>query len=108
MKNLTRRQHEIYAFLKLNQDEFPWPPTLSELCDAMGMKSKGSMHAQVQALIDAGLVEPMSGKKRGIRLTGVKTNTEIAIAVLNNHNMIEEAKALQELTKNCPCRDCAK
>jgi repressor LexA len=71
---LTRRQQEIYEFLVENADRFPHPPTLAELCDAMNLSSRGSMHKQVQALIEAGLVEPMNGQRRGIRLT----RTEIA------------------------------
>lgn len=66
---LTRRQQEIYEFLVENADRFPHPPTLAELCDAMNLSSRGSMHKQVQALIEAGLVEPMNGQRRGIRLT---------------------------------------
>ena len=65
---LTRRQQEIYDYLKENGYLFQHPPTLSELCTAMGLSSRGSMHKQIQALIDAGLVEPMDNKKRGIRL----------------------------------------
>jgi repressor LexA len=33
------------------------------------MKSRGSLHKQIQALVDAGLIEPANGKQRGIRLT---------------------------------------
>ncbi|KHF24461.1 transcriptional repressor LexA [Solemya velum gill symbiont] len=66
---LTRRQQEIYDFLFNNQEQFEHPPTLSELCTAMGLSSRGSMHKQVQALIEAGLVEPMNNQRRGIRLT---------------------------------------
>jgi repressor LexA len=67
--NLTRRQQEIYEFLLDNLDTFPHPPTLDELCDALGLKSRGSLHKQIQALIEAGLVEPMNNLRRGIRLT---------------------------------------
>lgn len=66
---LTRRQREIFDFLREHADQFPHPPTLSELCDAMGLSSKGSMHKQIQALIEAGLVEPMNNLRRGIRLS---------------------------------------
>jgi repressor LexA len=65
---LTRRQLEIYEFLKTRLDDFAHPPTLDELCDALGLSSRGSLHKQVQALIDAGLVEPMNHLRRGIRL----------------------------------------
>ncbi|MCG8429340.1 MAG: transcriptional repressor LexA, partial [Chromatiales bacterium] len=66
---LTRRQQEIYEYLQSHLHEFPHPPTLDELCNALGMSSKGSLHKQIQALIEAGLVEPMNNKRRGIRLT---------------------------------------
>lgn len=65
---LTRRQQEIYDYLREHLDEFPHPPTLDELCDALGLSSRGSLHKQIQALIEAGLVEPMNNLRRGIRL----------------------------------------
>lgn len=65
---LTRRQQEIYDFLRASAISQGHPPTLSELCHQMGLSSKGSMHKQVQALVDAGLVEPMNNQRRGIRL----------------------------------------
>lgn len=67
--NLTRRQQEIYEYLQENLPKLPHPPTLDELCSALGLKSRGSLHKQVQALIEAGLVEPMNNLRRGIRLT---------------------------------------
>lgn len=66
---LTRRQQEIYEYLRDHKDDFDHPPTLDELCAALGLSSKGSLHKQVQALIEAGLVEPMNNQRRGIRLT---------------------------------------
>jgi len=67
--NLTRRQQEIYEYLVENLPGLSHPPTLDELCSALGLKSRGSLHKQVQALIEAGLVEPMNNLRRGIRLT---------------------------------------
>lgn len=65
---LTRRQQEIYDYLKDNLSNFDQAPTLNELCDALGLSSRGSMHKQIHALIEAGLVEPMNNQRRGIRL----------------------------------------
>ena len=73
---LTRRQLEIYEYLKTHLDEFPHPPTLDELCEALGLSSRGSLHKQVQALIDAGLVEPMNHLRRGIRLVAAEDPVE--------------------------------
>lgn len=66
---LTRRQQEILDFLREHAEGFERPPTLDELAAALGMRSRGSLHKQVQALVDAGLVEPMNRTRRGVRLT---------------------------------------
>ncbi len=66
---LTRKQQEVFDFLIENQHLFSHPPTLDELCVAMGLKSRGSMHKHIQALIDAGLIEAPNKKQRGVRLT---------------------------------------
>jgi repressor LexA len=67
--NLTRKQQEVLAFLVSHQDTFPNPPTLDELCLAMGLKSRGSLHKHIQGLIAAGLVVAPNRKQRGVRLT---------------------------------------
>ena len=64
---LTRRQQEIYDYLQTNAGQFAHPPTYDELCHALGLSSRGSLHKHIQALIDAGLVEPLAGRQ-GIRL----------------------------------------
>ncbi|MEJ2590833.1 MAG: transcriptional repressor LexA [Candidatus Thiodiazotropha sp.] len=66
---LTRRQQEIYQALKENQARFDHPPTYDELCQLLGLSSRGSLHKHIQALVQAGLVEPTEGLQRGIRLT---------------------------------------
>jgi len=68
--NLTRRQTEIYNYLVDNAAHFDHPPTHDELCRALGLRSRGSLHKHIKALIEAGLVEPMEGGQRGIRLVG--------------------------------------
>ena len=67
--NLTRKQQEIFSFLLENQSTLPRPLTFEALCSAMGLKSRGSLHSQIKALIDANLVEAPERKQRGIRLT---------------------------------------
>lgn len=68
MKNLTRRQQEIYNYLIDNEDNFDHPPTYTELAHALGLTSRGSLHKHIQALIQAGLIEPLDRTHRGIRL----------------------------------------
>lgn len=69
--NLTRRQQEILDYLR--EQHFDTPPTLDELCRALGLASRGSLHKHISALVEAGLVEPMDGKHRGVVLRGSET-----------------------------------
>ncbi|MEJ2528636.1 MAG: transcriptional repressor LexA [Gammaproteobacteria bacterium] len=109
---ITRRQQEIYDFLVENLDEFTHPPTLDELCMALGLSSKGSLHKQIQALIDAGLVEPMNNLRRGIRLTEHPDQDEDSLPMLGyiaagqpieaiNHQ--ETIQVPESLRTNKPC-----
>jgi repressor LexA len=66
--SLTRRQQEIYAYLRDHADSFDHPPTHEELCRALNLSSRGSLHKHIQALTRAGLVEPPDRTRRGIRL----------------------------------------
>lgn len=79
---LTRRQQEIYEYLQENLDRFPHPPTLDELCTALGLSSKGSLHKQIQALIEAGLIEPMNNRRRGIRLVDTEDRPQNGLPFL--------------------------
>jgi repressor LexA len=65
---LTRRQQEILDFLRQRAEESGHAPTLEELCAMLGLRSRGSLHKHVRALVAAGFVEPLSGLHRGVRL----------------------------------------
>jgi repressor LexA len=66
---LTPRQQQILDVLRESAGQFEHPPTLEKLCGLLGLRSRGSLHKHVQALIRAGFVEPMAGQHRGIRLS---------------------------------------
>ena len=65
---LTRRQQALYDYLKDHFNASDEAPSLDELCAALGLSSRGSLHKHLQALVEAELVEPLKGKHRGIRL----------------------------------------
>jgi repressor LexA len=81
---LTRRQRSIHDYLLARHASGDPPPTLDTLCDELGLRSRGSMHAQVKALVDAGLVEPMGGKQRGVRVCAVGQEEPTQLALLGS------------------------
>ena len=88
MSALTRKQQAILEFLLDNQLQFPRPPSLNELCQALGLKSRGSLHLTLSGLIDAGFVETMGHKHRGVRLT------EKALAIRGSDHPLPHALPL--------------
>jgi repressor LexA len=81
MDVLTRRQREIFNFLRDNYESFAYPPSLDELCAALGMASRGSLYKHIMALIKAGLVEPFTGNKQGgVRLSAQEAVSDDAIS----------------------------
>lgn len=66
--SLTAGQRQLFEHLSERHRRGLSPATLDQLCGELGLSSRGSLHKQVSALIDAGLVEPMDGKQRGVRL----------------------------------------
>lgn len=68
MPALTPRQRELLDFLR-DCAEAELAPTLDDICRRLGLSSRGSLHKHVQALVEAGLVEPMGGRHRGVHLT---------------------------------------
>lgn len=79
---LTRRQQEIYNYLREHLDQFDHAPNLDELCQALGLSSRGSLHKHIQALVEAGLIEPLEGKQRGIRLRQQDEMEEVGLPLL--------------------------
>jgi repressor LexA len=65
---LSRREQDTYQQLCEYIDEHEQAPTLEELAVLLGISSKGVVHRYLKALENAGLIELISGRHRGIRL----------------------------------------
>jgi len=81
LPSLTRRQHELLDYLRRREERGEFPPSLTRICADLGLASRGSLHKQVVALVEARLVEPMLGKQRGVRLVRA-ANEEASLPLL--------------------------
>lgn len=93
---LTRRQQAILEYLRESQLRHTHPPTLDELCSALGLRSRGSMHKHVTALVQAGYLEPLSGKQRGVRLTEAKEDDPSTLPLLGRIAAGRPIEAVQD------------
>ena len=66
---LTEREQDTLNFIRQYIDEQGRSPLFSEIAKGLGIKSQGTTHRYIQALVDAGLLERHVGRTRGLHLT---------------------------------------
>lgn len=73
MKDLNNTQRRIYEFLA-ERSQNGVPPTVREICAAVGLKSTSSVQSNLDALEAAGYIERDPMLKRSIRVRGQDNN----------------------------------
>ncbi len=68
MKNLTERQREILIFIKEEVLYKNYPPSVREICTAIGLRSSSTVHAHLRALEKKGYIKRDPTKPRAIEL----------------------------------------
>lgn len=68
MKGLTEKQQRILELVEDHVRRFGYPPTMQELADALGVRSKYGIYKHLQALARKGYIRRSEGGARGITL----------------------------------------
>lgn len=66
--NLTKRQSEIYEFIKVQVDKTGYPPTVREIGSALGLHSPSTVHAHLAKLEGLGVLRRDPSKPRAIEI----------------------------------------
>ena len=76
MKQLSPMRQKILDYISAYTDDNGYPPSVREICQAVGLRSPSTVHSHLKILQDAGLLEKGEGKTRSITLknhsSGVK------------------------------------
>ena len=74
-KSLTKRQNDIYDFIKSKIESENLPPTIQEICSKFGIKSTNAVYEVLRVLEKKGYItRKEKGSSRAISLTEEKTN----------------------------------
>ena len=68
MEKLTRRQEDILNYIKEYIVSSGYPPTIREICKAMGVSSPATVHAHLANLESKGFIKKEDTKNRAIEL----------------------------------------
>jgi repressor LexA len=76
--NLTKRQQEIFDFVKLYVSEHGYPPTVRDIGKAIGLASSSTVHAHLANLEKLGLLRRDPTKPRAIEVLKDKARQAVA------------------------------
>lgn len=68
MREVNNKQNEIYEFLKTYADNKGYPPSVREICEAVGLKSTSSVHGHLKRLESKGLIKRDPTKPRALEI----------------------------------------
>lgn len=88
MTKLSQKDFEILDFIKKEQERKGFPPSVREICDAVGLKSTATIHARLKKLEAHGKIVRDSAKNRSIKITQLEVD-EIPKFEYHNDTYIE-------------------
>lgn len=68
MTDLTKKQEEVLNFVKEFMVSHGYPPTVREICNAMGLSSPATVHTHLSQLEHKGYIRKDGNKNRAIEL----------------------------------------
>jgi repressor LexA len=71
---LTRKQLELLSLVHERLRETGVPPSFDEMKDALGLRSKSSIHRRITALEERGFIRRLSNRARAIEVLKLPEN----------------------------------
>ena len=68
MSELSAKQRQILEYMKAEVREKGYPPSVREICDAVGLKSTSTVHGHLSRLEKKGLIRRDPTKPRAIEI----------------------------------------
>ncbi len=65
---ITNKQREVLEYLKQQVLQKGYPPSVREICDAVGLKSTSSVHGHLESLERNGYIRKDPTKPRAIEI----------------------------------------
>ncbi len=75
---LTRKQHELLAFIHQRVSESGVSPSFDEMKDALALKSKSGVHRLITALEERGFIKRLPNRARALEVLRMPPETEAA------------------------------
>ena len=74
---LIKKEKEVYEFIKKQIEKEGYPPSVREICAAVGLSSPSTVHRYINSLEDKGFIVKRGSKKRAISLAKQENDVEV-------------------------------
>ena len=74
---LVKKEKEVYEYIKRQIEEAGYPPSVREICMAVGLSSPSTVHRYINSLEEKGYIVKADSKKRAIRLTKQENGIDV-------------------------------
>lgn len=108
MKDISEKQLQILEFMKNEVKQKGYPPSVREICEAVGLKSTSTVHGHLARLEKRGLIRRDPTKPRAIEILEVGcenaglTNEYIDVPVVGNITAGEPILAVENIEDTFP------
>lgn len=90
VKKSEKRQQQVLAYMKETIKLKGFPPTVREICDAIGIKSTSTVYSDIKALEDQGYIKKDPSKPRALAIVdSVSKDTNEPIFEADDINMVQ-------------------
>ena len=69
MHDLTKKQQEVFNFIKNYIEKNGYPPAVRDICKGVNLSSPSSVHAHINSLVEMGYLKKDLLKKRAISIS---------------------------------------
>ena len=101
MKNLTKRQSEIFNYIKEEIEINGYPPTRSEISKTFGFRSPNAAEDHLKALKKKGVLDLAAGTSRGITLLSQSSGVPV-VGLVNAGGPILAEENIEKTIPNSP------
>ena len=81
MEKLTRRQRDVFEYIKTYMNEHGYAPCVRDICNALNLKSTSTAHAHLTKLEEKGYISRNPAKPRTILILGEDETKERMVSV---------------------------
>lgn len=99
---LSDRQRQVLDFLSETVNDRGYPPSVREICEAVGLSSPSTVHSHLSSLVDAGYIRRDPSKPRAIEILDDEASTPPARSAAHSDDRLRDVPLVGRIAAGSP------